>query len=95
MRNFPQIDPELSKKGSIISEIHQLKMTAKIGGFLKAAKLALSRSKKSGEYIGRSTAEWICSNTGEPAYSIIDLEGTKFGYSEEGELLYPLTRQWD
>lgn len=106
MVKFPQIDPILAKKAAIVSEIHDFKGTARIAGLGYAlGKLGrnaaysvekiLHRSKSAGEKAGRSTAEWVCTITGEPATAVIDLEGVKFGYSSEGELLYPLTRQWD
>lgn len=102
MVKFPQISPKTRILGSIRAKIHDLKETIRIAGIKYALwklqsniRYYLHRSINAGESIGRSTAEWIEKSSKIPAESVFQLEGVRFGYSKEGELLYPLTRQWD
>ena len=106
MVKFPQISPKTRILGSIRSKIHDFKETSRIAGLKYALwklqsniRFTLSRSKDAGETVGRSMAEpvvrWIEKGSGIPAESIAECLGETIGFSKDGELLYPVTRQWD
>lgn len=106
MVKFPQISPVLAKKAQIASKIHDFKETRRIAGIHTAVKKfvgditqsagkVILRSKSAGEIAGRSTAEWVCPKSGQPIECLAEVEGIKFGYNKEGELIYPVTRMWD
>jgi len=106
MMKFPKISRRQRILGKFISSLKDFKETKKIAGiryalwklqsnFLFGARETLRRSQRAGRTVGRSTAEWVEEKTNREAISTFYLHGEPYGYSEEGELLYPLRRQWD